>query len=890
MLGTSPIETSAFSPPALQPSHKRLVRHSPLIPTEVASIQNRQRYSRLSLSLEDSWDEIAQFVSQAAATSSQKVQPETIMRSIKEIRWEQWFSKEWFAAISKVSYETWQFYLAQPVWIELSVVILPLLTTTLATLYSISFPPSDYRAGMEPYSRGNYDPIQARAYYARHNFLVLQRVLELLRLSNRFLLNLAVDKYIWRDEERMRNRRAQELLELITQLGPTAIKVGQALSVRPDLIAPEYASAVATLQDRVPPFDCTRAHVLLREQLGTERYGHLKGIGLEKNKPPVASASIGQVYRGFIDDKEVAIKVQRPNVLADIALDLHIVREFSPLYQKVTKTSSDLQSLANEWGRGFIAELDYREEALNTIRFNQEMQKRNLNAVCSPVVVSDYSTEQVLVTEWVDGTRLDESDADDVPRLCSVALNAYLVMLLELQSLHCDPHPGNLLRTRDGRLCILDWGMTLDIDPDLQYSLLEYVAHLTSEDYDKLPEDLAKLGFLKPDKLEFARRSGVLEPLKYFLKQAGQGGGAKGVRERIFEDYRSKYPGLTDEELRVEMRSEMKQQMDEMVERESVATGITLEIEELQNQNRDSFQIPEWFLYTSRAFLTLEGVSLQADESFSIIKGCFPYVAKRLVADEDPRARKALRDLIYGASDAVDVDRLSDLADGFSSYTTTTKSVNQQAKAHAGELILANGDVEKISKRKDRKDKLMDTEAAITLAKDSADILLARDGNLVQNLIIEESALAASAQFKDTVRTTFVEGPQRFRESLPLGVGSFLPPLPFEGLLEPFVRKTEQEVKAQALAAKISQIAASPSRTEAHKEGNARNGEATNAILQSLRELEPEQAALVLKELRENVPKYGPLVGQLGERFITTLANTARSNFDTARKETSKSR
>jgi len=66
------------------------------------------------------------------------------------------------------------------------------------------------------------------------------------------------------------------------------------------------------------------------------------------------------------------------------------------------------------------------------------------------------------------------------------------------------------------------------------------------------------LGFLKPEKLEFAQRSGVLEPLKYFLAQAGRGGGAKGVRERIFEEYREKYPGLSDDELRIEMRSEMK--------------------------------------------------------------------------------------------------------------------------------------------------------------------------------------------------------------------------------------------------------------------------------------------------------------------------------------------
>jgi len=93
-----------------------------------------------------------------------------------------------------------------------------------------------------------------------------------------------------------------------------------------------------------------------------------------------------------------------------------------------------------------------------------------------------------------------------------------------------------LLRTKDGRLCILDFGMTLDIQPNLQYSLLEFVAHLTSEDFDKLPEDLVALGFLKPEKLDFAKRSGVLNPLKYFLKQAGQGGGAKGVRNRIFDE------------------------------------------------------------------------------------------------------------------------------------------------------------------------------------------------------------------------------------------------------------------------------------------------------------------------------------------------------------------
>jgi predicted unusual protein kinase regulating ubiquinone biosynthesis (AarF/ABC1/UbiB family) len=370
------------------------------------------------------------------------MQLSTVQNAWANVHWQKVFSKEWFQAVGSAGADLVAFYQSQPAWVEAGVVVVPLLTAAAVTLYSISFPDQDYRKGMEPYVRGVYDPIQAQAYYARHKFLVLQRLLQLLRMSNKFVFNLAIDKYIFRDEEKQRSQRADELLKLITNLGPTAIKVGQALSVRPDLIPEEYATALSTLQDQVPPFEGLKAKALLREQLGEERFSHLKNIGLESSKGPVASASIGQVYRGFIDDKEVAIKVQRPNVLADIALDLYIVREFAPIYQKFSGGATDLQALANEWGRGFIAELDYRSEAANTIRFNVEMKKRNLNAVIAPTVVSAYSTEQILVTEWVDGTRLDQSDADDVPRLCAVALNAYLVMLLELQSLHCDPHPG----------------------------------------------------------------------------------------------------------------------------------------------------------------------------------------------------------------------------------------------------------------------------------------------------------------------------------------------------------------------------------------------------------------------------------------------------------------
>ena len=323
--------------------------------------------------------------------------------------------------------------------------------------------------------------------------------------------------------------------------------------------------------------------------------------------------------------------------------------------------------------------------------------------------------------------------------------------------------------------------------------------------------------------------------------------------------------------------------MKEAAKEESLATGVVMEVEELQKKNRESFTIPPWFVYTSRAFGTLEGVSLSADENYSLIKSCFPYIAKRLVGDDAPRAQEALKNIIYGAGDKVDVTRLGDLADGFSTYTTTTKTLNA-----VDDEAAVNGDGAASSKsnasgnKKDSKTKLVEAEAAITLAKDSADVLLAPEGNLVQNLLVEESVLAASARFKDQVRESFVDGPQKFRDSLPFGVGNFLPPLPVEAVA-PFVKKTENEEKAQQLVDKLAKVAGSnmapiPAR-DSSEEGN--NGPIdTDALNAFVGDLDPEQAALIVKELRENVPKYAPMVGQLGNKFISSLFQKASENIE----------
>jgi predicted unusual protein kinase regulating ubiquinone biosynthesis (AarF/ABC1/UbiB family) len=182
----------------------------------------------------------------------------------------------------------------------------------------------------------------------------------------------------------------------------------------------------------------------------------------------VASASIGQVYRGTLrttttttttassttaaadgggstttqrTTRDVAVKVQRPGILGEIALDLHVLRLLTPIQTTLQNAIngrrtdiSDIEqgvALVDEWGRGFVAETDYRLEATNTIKFEAAMRSRKLDAVCAPTVVENLVRDKVLVTEWVTGTRLDKDASTDVPRLCGVAINAYLTMLLD---------------------------------------------------------------------------------------------------------------------------------------------------------------------------------------------------------------------------------------------------------------------------------------------------------------------------------------------------------------------------------------------------------------------------------------------------------------------------
>jgi predicted unusual protein kinase regulating ubiquinone biosynthesis (AarF/ABC1/UbiB family) len=607
-----------------------------------------------------------------------------------------------------------------------------------------------------PYLEASYDPHAADDFYSSRKLASLTRLIQLLTQSSGFVTNAILDSKLNREDE-MVDKRSQELLELVSDLGPTFIKVGQALSTRTDLLPAKYAKGLEGLQDAVPPFDGELGRAVIEQELGIR----IDDVFRELSMEPVASASIGQVYKGVLNDEhgtEVAVKVQRPYVLNEVAMDLYMMRSLAPLWKKSQDVNTDLVGLVDAWGTGFVNELDYKAEAKYTQEFSKAMEERGLGSVFAPEVVEHLSSTHVLTTKWVDGERLSNSNADDVPRLCGVALNAYLTMLLDTGTLHCDPHPGNLLRTPDGRLCILDWGMVIDVPRDLQLSLLEFIADLNAENYEEVPNDLVKLQFVPEDKIEELRESGLTVAISRMLKLAGEGGGPKGAMQRMVEQNKEKYADALSEfdDLDSKEATEVRQRLfkedwqramaeDAMSRGDDSDSGnygdgkmptsttmdVTMKIEQMQEQNADVFAIPDYFVYMSRAFSTLEGIGLSSDSNYSILKECYPYLAKRLLSDDSPRARGALRTLLYGSSsldkvdELLDLSKLQELSVGLESYTTSTSSV-ESSKGESDEGRSAA--LEQIT-----------------------EVVLSEDGNYIQELLLRETAVALDASVREAL-------------------------------------------------------------------------------------------------------------------------------------------
>jgi len=445
-----------------------------------------------------------------------------------------------------------------------------------------------------------YDPQAIASYYNRRVWLVIWRALTIVWLFAGFSIGLLLDRSIGNTEVN-KNLRANQLREILTQLGPTFIKVGQSLSTRPDLVKKEFLEELIKLQDQLPPFDNELAMQIIESQLKRS----VEELYKEISPRPVAAASLGQVYKARLySGEEVAVKVQRPNLLPIITRDLYLLRwaatwikPFLPL-----NLGDNLTIVVDEFGTKLFEEIDYENEGRNAEKFAANFQDDP--GVKVPSIYWRYTSRTVLTLEWIDGIKLTDLEGIrkaglDRDKLIKAGVSSGLRQLLEFGFFHADPHPGNLFALADGRMAFIDFGMMDQLTQHTKETIAGSVVHLINKDYLALTDDFVKLGFLTPD----IDISPIIPALERVL------GNAIGESVGNFN-----FKTITDE------------------------------FSELMFVY--PFRIPAQFSLIIRSLVTQEGVALSLNPEFKIVEIGYPYVAQRLLNGETPEMRRRLTEVV----------------------------------------------------------------------------------------------------------------------------------------------------------------------------------------------------------------------------------------------------
>jgi predicted unusual protein kinase regulating ubiquinone biosynthesis (AarF/ABC1/UbiB family) len=446
-----------------------------------------------------------------------------------------------------------------------------------------------------------YNPEAIARYYRFRPWAVVGRALYILFCFGIFLNRLLWDQ-IFGLSEGNKQQRAAELRQLLTRLGPTFIKVGQALSTRPDLIRPDFLEELIKLQDQLPPFNNDLALQIIEQELGLR----LEEAYREISPYPVAAASLGQVYRAILyTGEEVAVKVQRPHLRPLLSLDLFLMRWGAKRFGGLLPLNMghDLTLIIDEFGTKLFEEIDYLHEGHNAEKFAENFH--NDPEVKVPAIYWQFSSRKVLTLEWIQGFKLTDTDKIraaglDPNTIVKIGVTSGLRQLLEHGFFHADPHPGNLFATLDGRMAYIDFGMMDQLETDTKETIASSIVQLINRDYQALADDFVKLGFLAPR----TNISPIVPALEKVLGTA--------ISQSV-QDFNFK--------------------------------TITDEFSALMYDY--PFRVPAKFALIIRSLVTQEGLALSLDPNFKIVEVAYPYVARRLLTGESPQLRRQLLNVLF---------------------------------------------------------------------------------------------------------------------------------------------------------------------------------------------------------------------------------------------------
>ncbi|XP_068643025.1 uncharacterized protein [Aristolochia californica] len=547
---------------------------------------------------------------------------------------------------------------------------------------------------------GSYRSQSVSAVYRFGPFLALYRA----AIISFHVAKLAIWQLFVQDLQ----KRAIKFRETLIQLGPFYIKLGQALSTRPDILSKTYCQELAKLQDQIPPFSNHVAIKSIESQLGAP----ISQIFADISPEPIAAASLGQVYKAHLFSGElVAVKVQRPGMLLTLTLDALLFHMIGGQLKRFAKARKDLLVAVNEMVRHMFEEIDYILEAQNADRFaslysfpkynsqSNGQVKAALDGVNSkmefvkvPKIYWNLTRKSVLTMEWIDGIKLTDADGLneahlDRNQLIDQGLYCSLRQLLEDGFFHADPHPGNLVATSDGHLAYFDFGMMGDIPRHYRVGLIRMLVHFVNRDALGLANDFLSLGFIP---------EGVDTQLVAEALAASFGYGT-----RISQDFQA-------------IMNQLYEVMYEF-----------------------SFSLPPDYALVIRALGSLEGTAKALDPAFKVVESAYPFVIGRLLADPSPDMRKILRELLICNDGSIRWNRFERLV----------AAISEQASESTNELpdTVTNASTSTQGWRS------FDMKAVVAATEDLLHFILSEKGRRVRVFLVQDIIKAADAFLDDEV-------------------------------------------------------------------------------------------------------------------------------------------
>ena len=411
------------------------------------------------------------------------------------------------------------------------------------------------------------------------------------------------------------------LFNVITDLGPCFIKLGQALSTRPDLVRQDWLTELTNLQDNLPPFEHEIALNIIEKELGSSANVLFEDF---PNKP-IASASLGQVYKAKLSNNYyVAVKVQRPNlefiIKRDVVILKLIANSLAPLLP--LNIGVGIGEIIDEFGKALFEEINYEKEAKNALRFANLF--KNNPQVFIPKVEKSFSSKKVITTSWIEGVKLKDRNEIEQNNLIPssfirTGVISGLQQLFEFGYFHADPHPGNMFALKggtqnNGNIAYVDFGMMDSISDFDRLTLIKAIVHLINNEFLLLAKDFQKLGFLSDNQ----DLQSLVNPLKEVLGDSlGKEVGNFNLKEITdkFSKLMYAYP----------------------------------------------FRVPSRFALIIRAVVSQEGLALRLDPEFKIVSIAYPYIAKKLLTDNSDEIVDILLQVIFDKEGRIQIDKLESL-------------------------------------------------------------------------------------------------------------------------------------------------------------------------------------------------------------------------------------